>query len=73
MTDTSELGLYFADDVATVADTFSLSSPAATLAPQATAQRVRAETTLTADTTALAVWPNPSPEATVCGDHGDDA
>jgi hypothetical protein len=64
VTDTSELGLYFADDVATLADAFSLSSAAAKLAAAATAQRVRAETTLKADTMALALWPNPSPEAT---------
>ncbi len=64
VTDASELGVYFDDGTSAFADAFSMSSPAATLTAGTTARRVRAETTLAADTKALALWPNPSPEAT---------
>jgi hypothetical protein len=64
VTDTSELGLYFGDGDGPVADAMSIAAPETTLPPGTTAQRVRVETKLAADTTFVAIWPNPGEGAT---------
>ena len=64
VTDTSELGLYFAEGPGPVADAMSIAAPETSLPPGSTAQRVRVETKLAADTTVVAFWPNPGDGAT---------
>jgi hypothetical protein len=64
VTDTSELGLYFGDGNGPVADAMSIAAPESTVASGTTAQRVRVETKLAADTTFVAIWPNPGEGAT---------
>jgi hypothetical protein len=62
--DTSELGLYFAERPGPVADAMSIVAPPSSLAPGATAQRVRVESRLAADTTFVAFWLNAGEGAT---------
>jgi hypothetical protein len=64
VTDTSELGLYFAEGNGPAADALSIKAPETTVPPSATAQRVRVETKLAADTTFVAFWPEPGKGAT---------
>lgn len=63
VTDASELGLYFDQSATTATSAMSLTADSVSVAPQATGQRVRTETTLSADLGALAFWPNPGPGA----------
>jgi hypothetical protein len=54
----SELGLYFSDErPANVASTIDMTATAASVPAKATAHRLRAEMTVSAATTATAVWP----------------
>jgi hypothetical protein len=64
VTDKSELGLYFDNSSRAVADTMSLAAPEPTLAAGVESHKTRVETRLTKETTLLALWPNPSDEAT---------
>jgi hypothetical protein len=64
VTDTSELGLYFGEGTGPVVDALSLAAPATTLPPGSTAHRVRVEARLAADTSVVALWPNPGDGAT---------
>jgi hypothetical protein len=64
ITDRSELGLYFGEGNGLVADAMSIAAPETSLPPGATAQRVRVETKLEADTTFVAFWPTPGEGAT---------
>ncbi len=54
----SDLGLYFSEERPTnAASTINVTANAATVPANATGQRIRVETTMTAATTASAVWP----------------
>lgn len=64
VTDTSEMGVYFAEGNGPVADAMSITASETTLPPGTTAQRVRVETKLAADTTFVAFWPVPGEGAT---------
>jgi hypothetical protein len=60
VTDRSELGLYFDTGTGAVVDGLTVTAPAASLAPKASATRVRSVTTLTTPRSVVALWPNPS-------------
>lgn len=64
VTDRSELGLYYGDGAGQVAGAISIAAPVTDLPAGSAAQRVRVETTLAADTTFVALWPNPGAGAT---------
>lgn len=64
VTDGSELGLYFDEGRGPAVSAMSLSAPETLLAAGSSAQRVRGETKLASDTKVVALWPNPSAEAT---------
>lgn len=75
VTDTTEIGFYFAADTGTNAGGFSLKGPETAVAPGATGERVRIETKLADDTRLLALWPDPgdgarSVELTAIGPDG---
>jgi hypothetical protein len=63
VTDRSEVGLYIDAGTGASVDGMTLAAPATTLAPKASASRVRSETALSAPTTIVALWPNPSDTA----------
>jgi hypothetical protein len=58
-TDSSEIGLYFAEGAGPDADAIKLTGPQSSLDAGATAHRVRTDTSLAADTRVLAFWPSP--------------
>jgi hypothetical protein len=64
VTDTSELGLYFGEGDSPVADAMSIAAPKTAVPPGTLAHRVRAQTTLAAETTLVAFWPDPGSGAT---------
>jgi hypothetical protein len=64
VTDTSEIGFYFADEGVPAATAMKISAPQTSLAAGTTAHRVRTETRLPSDTTLLAFWPTPGAGAT---------
>jgi hypothetical protein len=64
VTDKSELGLYFDSGSGPVADMMSLVVPESTLAAGVESHKTRVETKLAKETTLVALWPNPSAEAT---------
>ncbi len=63
VTDASEIGLYFEKAAGPSVDAVALAAPDAQVAAGATGHRVRMETKLASTVTAVALWPNPSPDA----------
>jgi hypothetical protein len=61
--DTSEIGLYFANDADVVTTGIAVTAVPTTVAAQTTDQRIRAESKLATETTLLALWPELAPGA----------